>query len=225
MTQDPDAGWEIGGVKDTDPRGGGLKLPSLKHWRTRRGLTQQELAERVDVPRDYIQRVEQGRRGCNRSVAQRMADALEVDLQELRAGGSAAGDAGGSEKVRPGGSGEAAGQRLNSPRYLHQAYLELLLKREIDSAYLVLDERELKRYGENLSVEEFVEVVSKRRRELEFVEGLLEEAELHPQVRLFLEELVRECPDEDIRVLAARRSRERSEEGRERLTRAMRELL
>jgi hypothetical protein len=44
-------------------------------------------------------------------------------------------------------------------------------------------------------------------------------------MRLFLEELVRERPAEDIRILAARRSRERSEGGRERLTRAMRELL
>jgi hypothetical protein len=44
-------------------------------------------------------------------------------------------------------------------------------------------------------------------------------------VRLFLDELVRERPDEDIRVLATRRSRERSEEGRVRLTRAMREFL
>jgi hypothetical protein len=40
---------------------------------------------------------------------------------------------------------------------------------------------------------------------------MLAEAELHPQVRLFLEELVRERPGEDIRILAARRSREHSE--------------
>jgi hypothetical protein len=71
-----------------------------------------------------------------------------------------------------------------------------------------------------------VEVISKRRRELEFVqEELASEAELHSQVHLFLEELVRERPDEDIRVLAARRTREPSEVGRERLTQAMRELL
>ena len=224
MTQDPDAGWESGGTEAADIRGGGLNLPSLKQWRTSRGLTQGELADTVGVPKHYIQRVEQGKRGCNRSVAQRMADALEVDLQELREGASA-GDAGGAEEVRPGGSGEAAGQKLNSPRYLHQAYLELLLKREVGSAHLALDERELERYGENLSVEEFVEVVSKRRRELEFLEGLLAEAELHPQVRLYFQELMRERPDEDIRILAARHSRERSEEGRERLTRAMREFL
>jgi hypothetical protein len=43
-------------------------------------------------------------------------------------------------------------------------------------------------------------------------------------VRLYLEEVVRERPDEDIRVLATRRSQE-GPEGRERLTQAMREFL
>jgi transcriptional regulator with XRE-family HTH domain len=224
MTQDPDAGWESGGTEAADIRGGGLKLPSLKQWRTSRGLTQGELADTVGVPKHYIQRVEQGRRGCNRSVAQRMAEALEVDLQELRAGASA-GDASSGAREDRRRSGEGAGQRLNSPRYLHQAYLELLLEREVGSAYLALDERTFESHSEGLSVEELVEVVSKRRRELEFLEGLLAETELHPQVRLFLEELVRERPDEDIRVLATRRSRESSEEERERLTRAMREFL
>jgi hypothetical protein len=54
---------------------------------------------------------------------------------------------------------------------------------------------------------------------------LASEDELHPQVRLFLEELVRERPGEDIRALAARRTRQPSGEGHERLTNAMRELL
>ena len=68
-------------------------------------------------------------------------------------------------------------------------------------------------------------VGSGRRRELEFLEGVLAEAEPHLQMRLFLEELVRERPGEDIRILAARRSREPSEWGLESLTRAMREFL
>jgi transcriptional regulator with XRE-family HTH domain len=225
MAQEPEASGQGGGVEDADLRGGGLKLPSLKRWRRQRGLTQKGLAERVGVPLDYVQRVEQGKRGCNPSVAQKMAEALEVDLQELQAGSYTKDPRGGARVVRPGDSGEAPGERLNSPRYLHQAYLELLLGREVGSAYLALDERELERYGESLSVEEFVEVISKRRRELEVLEGMLAETELHPQVRLFLEEVVRERPDEDIRVLATKRSQERSEEGRERLTRAMREFL
>ena len=52
---------------------GGPKLPSLKLWRVRSGLTQRELAEMVGMPLHYVQRVEQGRRGCKRSVAQKMA--------------------------------------------------------------------------------------------------------------------------------------------------------
>ena len=55
--------------------------------------------------------------------------------------------------------------------------------------------------------------------------GKLEDADLPPEVRLFFEEVVREAPDQDIRVLVAAWGREPSEKGRERLTRAMRELL
>ena len=54
-------------------------------------------------------------------------------------------------------------------------------------------------------------VGSGRRQELEFLEGVLAEAEFLLQVRLLFEELVRERPGEDIRILAARRSREHSE--------------
>jgi transcriptional regulator with XRE-family HTH domain len=223
MTQDPHRRQEDGGVGPGDLKGGGLKLPGLKRWRASRGLSQSELSERVDVPLDYVQRIEQGRRGCNPWVARKMADALEVDLQELRAGSDERGaDA---HEASPSSGGEPP-PRLTSPRFLHKAYVKLLLKREVGSAYVVLDERQFESLIKLLSVEEVVEVISKRRRELEFVEGLLaSDDELHPQVHLFLEELVRERPGEDIRVLAARRTREPSEEGRQRLTQAMRGLL
>jgi transcriptional regulator with XRE-family HTH domain len=233
MTQDPhSSGRQDSGVARADLRGlrgGGLKLPGLKPWRVRCGLTQKELAERVDVPVDYVQRVEQGRRGCNSSVAQKVADALGVDLRELRAGPAGGDDdaAAGAEVVSPGSGGEPPHSHLNSPRYLHQAYLKVLLEREVGSAYLVLDEEAFERHIRSLPVEEVEEVIARRRRELEDVEGVLagEGAELHPQVRRFLEELVRERPAQDIRVLAMRRAWEPSEEGHERLTQAMRELL
>ena len=90
---------------------------------------------------------------------------------------------------------------------------------------MVLEERELEERVEALSVEELVEVILKRRRELEFLQEALSKEGLLLQVRLFLEELVRERPAEDIRILAAARSQEPSEVGRERLTQAMRELL
>jgi DNA-binding XRE family transcriptional regulator len=63
-----------------DFKGGGLRLSGLKKWRVRRGLSQGQLAKLVGVPRHYVQRIEQGRRGCNPWVAQKMADELGVDL-------------------------------------------------------------------------------------------------------------------------------------------------
>jgi hypothetical protein len=57
------------------------------------------------------------------------------------------------------------------------------------------------------------------------LDGSPSHTDLHPEVRLFLEEVLGGYPEQDIRLLAAARSRERSEEGREELTRAMRELL
>jgi hypothetical protein len=54
---------------------------------------------------------------------------------------------------------------------------------------------------------------------------LTDTASVHPEVRTFLEELLREHPGDDVRVLAARRAQEHSQEERVRLTRAMRRLL
>jgi hypothetical protein len=167
---------------------------------------------KTDVSLNYVQRIEQDRRSCNPWVARKIAAVLEVDLEALRAG-SAEGDPADSRDAGPGSGGEAPPPRLTSPRFLHRAYVKLILKREIGSAYAVLGETEF-------------EGLFKRRRELEFLEGLsAADEELHPQVHLFLEELVRERPDEDIRALVTRRSREPTQGGRERLTRAMRELL
>ncbi len=196
------AGRDGGGAKRVSPTRG-LLLPGLKGWRIRRGLTQQQLADRVGARLQYISRVEQGR-GCNRAVAQEIADALEVDLDELRAD-TGLGDSG--------------------TRYLHKAYLKILLERVVGSSYAVLEERELEERVEGLSVEELVGVIYKRRRELDLLDEVLAESGLLLQVRLFLEELVKERPAEDIRILAAARTQETSEEGRERLTQAMRELL
>ena len=73
MTQDPDADRrEGGGVEGADLRrlrvSGGPKLPGLKLRRVRSGLTQRELAYRGGVPLHYVQRIEQGKRGCNPQV-------------------------------------------------------------------------------------------------------------------------------------------------------------
>ena len=109
---------------------------------------------------------------------------------------------------------------------LHRAYLKVLLEREVGSAYSTLEEREFESWCMKLPLEELLEIISRRGLERELVKEVLEDtAPLHPDVRTFLEELVREPPVEDVRILAARRNQEHSEEERQRLTRAMRGLL
>jgi hypothetical protein len=94
---------------------------------------------------------------------------------------------------------------------LHRAYLEVLLEREVGSAYSVLEEREFESWCMGLSVEELLEIIYSRERERELLkEVLTDTAPLHPEVRTFLEELVREQPGEDLRILAARRAQEHS---------------
>jgi transcriptional regulator with XRE-family HTH domain len=209
------------GRRQGDFKGGGLRLSGLKQWRERRGLSQGQLAKLVGVLRSYLQRVEQGRRGCNPWVAQRIAEELGVDLEALRAG--PAEEAGAEGGVRVGRGGHLVAVHNRS---VHLAYLGVLLEREVGSSYSALDEGEFEALCEGLSSEELVEVISDRARERKLLGEVLKgSARLHPEVRTFLEGLVGERPGEDLRILAARRGRERSEEGRERLERAMRGLL
>ena len=197
----------------------GAKLPGLRGRRLRRELTQTELARMAGVNQSYLTRIETGRRGCNPSVAQKLAEILDVDVGELTTSpGEEAAGAGVTTQ------GTAASPGGTSP-HLHRAYLRYILSREVGTSYTALWEGELKRRCEALSWEGVLEVVSARRRELEFLEGELEEPDLPPEVRLFFEEVVGEASDQDIRVLVDARGREPSEKGREALTQAMRELL
>jgi hypothetical protein len=107
---------------------------------------------------------------------------------------------------------------------VHRACLKLLLSPEVDSAYLLVGEKELERYCKGPLWEGVLEVISFRGREVEVLTEILQDADLHPEVRLFLETLGRH-PDVDIRLLAAAGSCEDSEYGREELTHAMRKLL
>jgi transcriptional regulator with XRE-family HTH domain len=203
-----------------DLKSGGLRLSGLKGWRARRGLSQAQLAGLVGVPRHYVQRVEQGRRGCNPWVAQRIAEELGVDLEGLRAGPA---EEAGAERGRAGRGGPPVAVPHRS---VHLAYLEVLLEREVGSSYSAMEGGEFESFCEGLPSEELLGVISGRARERGFLGGLLADADVpHPEVRAFLEGLSREQPGEDLRVLEARRASERSEEGRERLKRAMRGLL
>ena len=93
------------------------------------------------------------------------------------------------------------------------------------SAYAAMGERELERHCGGLSWQAVIEVVSAREREMEALGEAMRDADLPGEVRLFLEEALNGYPDLDIRLLAAARGRESSDEGREELTRTMRELL
>jgi hypothetical protein len=108
-------------------------------------------------------------------------------------------------------------------RSLHRAYLKVLLEREVGSAYSALEEREFEDRCLRLSPGEVLEIISRRVLERELLKEVL--TDLHPEVCTFLEELVRGQPGEDVRILAARRHQEHSEEDRQRPTRAMRGLL
>jgi len=114
---------------------------------------------------------------------------------------------------------------------VHQAYLKILLDWAVGSAYAAMDEWAMEKHLEKRSFEEVLEAVRSRKREIEFLRGVLEAGEvlqdpdLPTEVRSFLEAVLESYPEQDIRLLAVARRREPSEEGRQALTKAMRDLL
>src|SRR5215207_8323627 len=137
MTEDTrEASGSNGPVGEPEPavRGGGLPLPGLRHWRTRRGISQAELACRADLTSDYLFKVESGRRACRPEAAELLADLLGVDLVVLRRKPGAAFDMETSPKPdRP---------RV-AYRHVHQDYLRIILEGAVGSAYAAMDEREV----------------------------------------------------------------------------------
>jgi transcriptional regulator with XRE-family HTH domain len=225
MTRDPKGTVDRGEAGEVEPalRGGGLPLPSLKHWRLLRGLSRAELARRADLTHDYLFKVESGRRGCNPEAAEELAAILEVDLRELRIKRDDAQEAGEAQ----------ANFRPSRPRIayrqVHQAYLRILLLRTVGSAYAAMDERQIEKHCEKISFEGVIEVVRARRRELESLGEVTEDkrvsASLPAEVRSFLKAVLDSYPDLDIRLLAGARRREGSEEEPKAPTIAMRDLL
>jgi transcriptional regulator with XRE-family HTH domain len=58
-------------------------LPSLVYWRIQRGLTQEQLAERIGMQRATVARIEAGRPALVRT-ARLLARALVVQVAELQ---------------------------------------------------------------------------------------------------------------------------------------------
>ena len=217
-----------GALGEVEPalRGGGLPLPGLKRWRLRRGLSQRDLALRAELTQDHLWKIESGRRGCNPSVAQHLADLLKVDLLDLR------------RKYDEDAEEEQALSRPARParpkvvyRQVHQAYLKIFLLGTVGSAYAAMDEWAIEKHCQERSFEEVLEAVRSRKREIEFLRGVLEDGgvledpNLPKEVRSFLEAVLESYPDLDIRVLALARKGEPTQEGHEALTKAMRDLL
>jgi transcriptional regulator with XRE-family HTH domain len=211
-----------GALGEVEPalRGGGLPLPGLKRWRLRRRLSQRDLALRAELTQDHLWKIESGRRGCNPSVAQHLADLLKVDLLDLRRHY----DEDAEEEqafLRP-----ARPARPNlANRQVHQAYLKIFLVGSVGSAYAAMEEWAIEKYCEKRSFEEVLKAVWARKREIEFLKGVLEDPNLPQEVRSFLEGVLESYPDLDIRVLALARKGEPTQEGHEALTKAMRDLL
>jgi transcriptional regulator with XRE-family HTH domain len=217
-----------GAVGEPEPaiRRGGLPLPGLKYWRLSRGLSQANLARRADLTVDYLSKVESGRRGCNPSIAQHLADLLRVDLLDLRRNHD------GAEEQQQKVSSPARPARVRiAHRQVHRVYLRLLLAEAVGSAYAAMDEREIEQHCEKSTWEGVLETVRARKREIGFLGGVLEgggapqDSALPEEVRSFLEAVLKSYPDLDIHLLALARRRESSEEGHEALTKAMRGLL
>lgn len=58
---------------------------NIKKWRMTEGITQQELADRIDVSMHYISQIESGTRNkyFTLIVIGRIADALGIDIRQL----------------------------------------------------------------------------------------------------------------------------------------------
>lgn len=55
----------------------------MKEWRAYRGLTQEQLAERVGMAVSNISQLEQGRQGYSQEGLEALADALQCDPGQL----------------------------------------------------------------------------------------------------------------------------------------------
>lgn len=70
---------------------------TVKSWRNRRGISQEELAERAGLHRTYVSDVERGSRNVSLASIDRLAAALEISVSQLFAE-----DVGESEPAVPG---------------------------------------------------------------------------------------------------------------------------
>ncbi len=60
----------------------------VRVWREHRGLTQEALAGRADIAKAYLSQIESGKRAGSTKVLAALAEALDVAIEDLLAGGA-----------------------------------------------------------------------------------------------------------------------------------------
>lgn len=60
-----------------------IRRTFIKEWRKYRGLTQEQLADRVDMAVSNIAQLEQGRQGYSQAGLEAIAEALQCDVGQL----------------------------------------------------------------------------------------------------------------------------------------------
>ncbi|KAA5603716.1 helix-turn-helix domain-containing protein [Roseospira marina] len=58
-------------------------VSALRYWRERRGLSQAALAEKAGVPQSYISTIEGGKKPGSVSTYKALAEALDLDVDDL----------------------------------------------------------------------------------------------------------------------------------------------
>jgi DNA-binding XRE family transcriptional regulator len=64
----------------------------IRVWRARRGLTQQQVADRAGISKPYLSQLESGKRRGGVEVLQKIAQVLEVSLEDVVVGEDQASD-------------------------------------------------------------------------------------------------------------------------------------
>jgi transcriptional regulator with XRE-family HTH domain len=100
-----------------------LKLPRLKEVRELHGWSQAKLAEESDVSRDSISNYETGQREAWPATAKKLADALHVEIADLREPAWALATAGKAEAPTAPGLSEAGSFHKDAETFNRQADL------------------------------------------------------------------------------------------------------
>lgn len=72
-----------GGMRRPAPKKREFRRTYVRQWREYRGLTLEQLAERVEMTPSYLSMFERGQRGYTQNTLEAFADALQTDVASL----------------------------------------------------------------------------------------------------------------------------------------------